>query len=226
MFELVNPKEFLMRGDVILVEAHHRRAAEAIVERILPAIQQKAGRYTITVAGESGSGKSETAKALAEALETRGVACGIYQQDDYFVLPPKSNDKKRREDIAWVGTQEVRLDLLDEHLAAALSGADEVNKPLVVYDDDAIIEETMDLRGLKVLIAEGTYTTLLEHVDTRVFIARTRLETLEARRKRGREAIEPFIEKVREIEHATISPHAERADVVIRKDYDVEFAAV
>lgn len=212
-----------MRGDVILVEAHHRRAAEAIVERILPAINDKAGRTTITVAGESGSGKSETAKALAEALEARGVACGIYQQDDYFVLPPKSNDKKRREDIAWVGTREVRLDLLDDHLAAALAGADEVKKPLVIYDDDIITEETMDLRGLKVLIAEGTYTTLLEHVDTRVFIARTRLETLEARRKRGREAIEPFIEKVLEIEHAIISPQAARAHVVISKDYDVEF---
>lgn len=212
-----------MRGDVILVEAHHRRAAEAIVERILAAISAKAGRYTMTVAGESGSGKSETAKALAEALEARGVACGIYQQDDYFVLPPKSNDKKRREDIAWVGTQEVRLDLLDAHLAAALAGADEVKKPLVIYDDDVITEETMDLRGLKVLIAEGTYTTLLEHVDTRVFIARTRLETLEARRKRGREAIEPFIEKVLEIEHAIISPQAARAHVVISKDYDVEF---
>jgi uridine kinase len=215
-----------MRGDVILVEEHHYRAAEAIVERILPEIEEKAGRYAITVAGESGSGKSETAKALAETLEKRGVRCGIFQQDDYFVLPPKSNDARRREEIGWVGTGEVRLELLDTHLRAALDGAEEVAKPLVIYDEDRVTGETMDLRGLKVVIAEGTYTTLLDNVDARIFIARTRLETLSARRKRGREPIDPFIEKVLEIEHAIISAHAPRARIVITRDYDVEFPGV
>lgn len=211
-----------MRGDVILVEEHHYRAAEVIVERILPEIEGKAGRYTITVAGESGSGKSETAKALAETLEKRGVRCGIFQQDDYFVLPPKSNDSRRREGIDWVGTGEVRLELLDAHLRAALDGAEEVEKPLVIYEEDRITEETMELRGLKVVIAEGTYTTLLENVDKRIFIARNRLETMEARRRRGREPIDPFIERVLEIEHEIISAHAPRAAIVITRDYDVE----
>jgi uridine kinase len=211
-----------MRGDVILVEEHHYRAAEAIVARILSEIEGKAGRYAITVAGESGSGKSETAKALAETLEKRGVRCGIFQQDDYFVLPPKSNDARRREEIGWVGTGEVRLELLDTHLRAARDGAEEVTKPLVIYDEDRVVEETMDLRGLKVVIAEGTYTTLLDNVDTRIFIARTRLETLSARRRRGREPIDPFIERVLEIEHAIISAHAPRARIVITRDYDVE----
>lgn len=211
-----------MRGDVILVEEHHYRAAEKIVERILPGIEAKGARYTITVAGESGSGKSETAKAIAETLEKRGVRCAIYQQDDYFVLPPKSNDAKRREDIAWVGTQEVRLELLDSHLKAAIDGEAAVVKPLVIYDEDKVVEETMSLEDAKVVIAEGTYTTLLENVDTRVFIARNRLETMEARKRRGREAMEPFIEKVLEIEHEIISKHRERAQIVITRDYDVE----
>ena len=35
----------------------------------------------------------------------------VLQQDDYFRLPPKSNHQKRLDDILWVGTGEVRLDL-------------------------------------------------------------------------------------------------------------------
>lgn len=212
-----------MKGDVIIVEAHHRRAAALIVDHILPEIEASPGRYAISVAGESGSGKSETAKAIAEALDAKGIRALILQQDDYFVYPPRTNDATRRRDIGWVGTGEVRLDLLDAHLAAVLSGAESVTKPLVVYEDDAITQEEVPLAGARVVIAEGTYTTLLEHVDTRVFIARNRLETMEARRRRAREAPDPFLEEVLTIEHGIIAPHRERADIVITRDYDVEF---
>ena len=214
-----------MRGDIIIVEDHHRSAAARIVEHIRPAVETKEGRYTITVAGESGSGKSETAQAIADAFEVLGIGSAIYQQDDYFVHPPRSNDATRRKDISWVGSGEVKLDLLDEHLEAALEGADEVVKPLVIYEEDRVDSETMDLRGAKVVIAEGTYTSLLQNVDTRVFIARNRLETMEHRRKRGREEFDPFLEEVLTIEHGIISPHRELADVVITRDYDVEFPA-
>lgn len=214
-----------MRGDIIIVEDHHRAAAASIVDRLIDRIQAKSGRYTMTVAGESGSGKSETAQAIAEALADRGVQSAIYQQDDYFVYPPRTNDATRRQDISWVGSGEVRLDLLDEHLAAALAGADEIEKPLVIYEEDRVDSEVMSLRGAKVVIAEGTYTSLLDNVDTRVFIARNRLETMEHRRKRGREDFDPFIEEVLKIEHEIISAHRERADVVITRDYDVEFPA-
>jgi uridine kinase len=212
-----------MKGDIIIVEEHHSRAAQQIVNQILSEVQAKVGRYTMTVAGESGSGKSEMAKALAETFEGQGVACGIYQQDDYFVYPPRSNDVTRRKDIGWVGPQEVRLDLLDAHLQAALAGEDEVTKPLVIYDEDRITAEQLSLAGLKVIIAEGTYTSLLDHVDKKIFIARNRLETMAARQKRGREAMDPFIEDVLKIEHEIISKQRDLADIVISRDYDVEF---
>lgn len=211
-----------MRGDVIIVEEHHRRAAQRIAEHIAPEVRRQTRRYTISVAGESGSGKSETAQALAGALRARDIDCAILQQDDYFVLPPKSNDAARREDIGWVGMQEVELALLDEHLRLAREGADELTKPLVEYEQDRVAEETVPLAGKQVLIAEGTYTTALEHVDQRVFIDRNRLETMAAREKRAREPMEPFIEEVLEIEHEIIVQHRPRADIIISRDYEVE----
>jgi uridine kinase len=73
------------------------------------------------------------------------------------------------------------------------------------------------------VIAEGVYTSLCDHVDRRVFIARNRLETMEHRMKRGREEFDPFIEEVLVTEHEIISQHRALADVVISKEYDVEF---
>lgn len=211
-----------MRGDVIIVEEHHRLAAEKIVAALEDEIRQLQRIATITVAGESGSGKSETGKALKEAFERKGIVAEVLQQDDYFVLPPKSNDRKRREEISWVGTQEVQLDLLDAHLRAAKSGEESILMPLVIYEEDRVTEEELSLEGVEVLIAEGTYTTLLEEADHRVFIDRDYRDTLESRRRRGREKIEPFIEQVLEIEHGIIAESKSRADIIITKDYGVE----
>ena len=213
-----------MKGDVIVLEQHHKEAARKIVPEIIEKIKNKATRYTITVAGESGSGKSETGKAIADELEKLGVKSILLGQDDYFVLPPKSNDAKRREDPEWLGPHvEVKLDLLDQNLKDAVTGKTEFTKPLVDYNENSVEEETIDLEGVKVVIAEGTYTSLLKNVDTRVFIARNRLDTLEHRRKRNRgdEVDDPFIEQVLITEHKIIAGHKQLADFVITKDYDV-----
>jgi len=213
-----------MKGDIIVLAEHHRAAARLIVPQIIEAVEACPTRYTITVAGESGSGKSETGAAIAEELDTSGIASVVLGQDDYFVLPPKSNDAKRREDDTWLGPHvEVRLDLLDQHLQAAINGADEITKPLIDYDADEVGSEAIDLSGVKVVIAEGTYTSLLKHVSTRVFIARNRVDTLEHRQKRnrGNEVGDPFIEGVLELEHKIIAGHGNLADFVITRDYDV-----
>lgn len=213
-----------MKGDVVVIEEHHRAVAAEIVPHLLDVITAADRRWTISVAGESGSGKSETGAAIAEALGEHGLPAVVLGQDDYFVLPPKSNDAKRREDADWLGPHvEVRLDLLDEHLAQARAGAERIEKPLVDYDADAVESETIDLSGVRVVVAEGTYTSLLKHLDTRVFIARNRLDTLEHRQKRnrGREVGDPFIENVLETEHKIIAGHRNLADFVITRDYDV-----
>lgn len=213
-----------MKGDIIVLEEHHILAAQAIVPDILDAVQSKDGRYTITVSGESGSGKSETGKAIADELAKHGISAALLGQDDYFRLPPKSNDAKRREDDTWLGPHvEVRLDLLEQNLIDAINGAAEITKPLIDYNANSVEEETIALEGIKVVIAEGTYTALLKNVDTKVFIARNRIDTLEHRtkRNRGNEVGDPFIENVLKIEHKIIAGHKQLADFVITREYDV-----
>jgi len=210
-----------MKGDSIIVEDHHRKAAAGIVPVLLPILENSNQRYTISVAGQSGAGKSETAMAIALALHTHGIESAIFQQDDYFVHPPKTNDATRRENIAWVGTGEVRLDLMDEHLAAFLNGAGEIEKPLVDYHDDTIGSEVMEPGDAQVAIADGTYTTLLNNVMCHVFIDRDYLDTRAHREKRRRDdsELDPFIDQVLAIEHEIISSHKSRADIIVNRDY-------
>lgn len=213
-----------MKGDIIVLEEHHIAAAKKIVPEIVEKVRTKGARYTISVAGESGSGKSETGKAIADGLGAVGIKAVLVGQDDYFVLPPKSNDAKRREDPKWLGSHvEVKMDLLDGNLKAAIDGAGSFVKPLIDYNANAVEEETIDLTGVKVVVAEGTYTSLLKNVDTRVFIARNRLDTLEHRKKRNRgsEVGDPFIENILKLEHKIIAGHRQLADFVITKEYEV-----
>jgi uridine kinase len=213
-----------MKGDKIVVEDHHRRAAGRIVSQLLERIRRKPDRFVIAVAGESGSGKSETAQALFDLLAKQSLPAVILGQDDYFVLPPRSNDARRRQDPEWLGPHvEVRLDLLEANLRDAVGGAAVIAKPVVDYDANSIAEERIGLEGIRVLIVEGTYAFLLKHVDARIFIARTRRDTLEHRQKRNRgsEVGDPFIEQVLAIEHMIIAGHRQLADFVITKDYDL-----
>jgi uridine kinase len=216
-----------VRGDAIVVEAYHRRAADEITRALAKAISARRARYVITVAGESGSGKSETALAIADALlEGHGLRSVVLGQDDYFVLPPRSNDARRRADPEWLGPHhEVRLDVLQANVDAARAGRPSIEKPLIDYEANEVGVETVPLDGTRVLIVEGTYVSLLRHVDCRVFIARNRLETLAHRRKRNRggEAADPFVEQVLEAEHRIIAGHVALADVVLTRDYDVVF---
>jgi uridine kinase len=72
---------------------------------------------------------------------------------------------------------------------------------------------------LNALIAEGTYTSLLQFADYRVFINRDYHQTLEARKRRARDKWEPFMQDVLEREHQIISQHKALADVVISADF-------
>lgn len=213
-----------MKGDKLIILDRHVNAAREIVSRLIAEIHKKKSRYVITIAGESGSGKSEIGRAIQDELKKIRIKSVLLGQDDYFILPPKSNDQKRREDPDWLGPHvEVKLDVMEKNLMDAIQGRGQIYKPLVDYEKNTIEEEIIELDGIKVIIVEGTYTSLLKHVDTRIFICRNWLDTLEQRkiRNRGNEVGDPFIEKVLELEHKIIAGHKQLADILISKEYKV-----
>ena len=206
-----------MRGDKLFIEAHHTGRAQEIGSLLEHRIEQG---FTLTVAGESGSGKSELASEIARFLTEAGQPAGVLQQDDYFVFPPNTNHEMRRNNIEQVGPYEVKLDFLDSNLRSFKMGEQTIYKPLVYFEEDRMTTEEMAVGEFVALIAEGTYTSLLHFVDFRIFIDRDYHQTLEARKRRARDKFDDFIVDVLEREHLIISEHKKKADVIIPPEFD------
>lgn len=207
-----------MLGDELVIKEHHTERAREIVT-ILEDRLSGVDKFVVTVAGESGSGKSELASEIARINREKGLPTGILQQDDYFVFPPQTNHEMREKNIDQVGTYEVKLDFLDSNLRSFKNHEETIYKPLVDYNADSITTEVKGIGDYQALLAEGTYTTILNFVDFRIFIDRDYRQTYENRKQRGRDKMEPFVEDVLEREHEIISSHRDRADLLITSDY-------
>jgi uridine kinase len=203
-------------GDKLIIKQHHTDRALDILALI---IKRNPTKFTISISGESGAGKSELASEIARLLSERGIKTGILQQDDYFVFPPQTNHQMRSRNIQQVSTFEVKLDFLDSNLRSFKKNENPIYKPLVIFDEDRITTEEINTEELAVLIAEGTYTTLLRFIDLRIFIDLDYFHTREARELRARDKFEPFIKQVLEKEHRIISQHKALADVVVTGNY-------
>lgn len=205
-----------MIGDKLVIEGYHTDRGVEISDLLVKRITN---RFCVSVAGESGAGKSELAYEIARLLVERCVQTAIIQQDDYFVFPPKTNHEMRRRNIEQVGPFEVKLDFLDSNLRSFKRGENPIYKPLVIFDDDRITIEEMDVSDKQVVIVEGTYTSLLRFGDFRVFINRDYHQTQEARKRRARDKFDPFLLDVLEREHKIISQHKSLADLIIPPNF-------
>jgi uridine kinase len=160
-----------MIGDIVVPGAQHTAAAKAVFEILKDRIDDS--RRAITIAGESGAGKSEIAVELSRIFLENGRKSFILQQDDYFFLPPRTNDLNRRKSIRNVGLGEVNLVLMNEHIRRfKFSSSEKIEKPLVLFRENRVTKETIQTADLQILIAEGTYTSLLNNADFHVFIDR------------------------------------------------------
>ncbi len=202
----------------------HKNVSEKIVSMIIENVKNKKSIYTISLAGETGSGKTETGKALVKEFESNGISALLIGQDNYFFLPPLANDAMRKKDPEWLGPhKEVNLKLLDKNLGEAINGAKTIASPHIDYYSNEEIIENISIEGIKVIIVEGTYTSLLRNIDTKIFIDEDYKDTLKFRklRNRGDEVNDPFVEGILETEHKIIAGHKFLADIIITKDYDV-----
>jgi len=210
-----------MIGDILLFNEYHHAGTELIID-FLKKLDIKIP-YSLSVSGESGSGKTEIAHLLKEKLEEQRKRVMVLGQDDYFRLPPHSNHQQRKVDINWVGTMEVQLLWMNYNVQKLVQPEGTiVFKPLIHFTEDKI--DTEHITGpYDIIIAEGTYTALLDDIDVRIFINRDYKETKKHRLSRNRDqALEnnsdqdlTFLEKVLQIEHEIIKEHIRLADLVI-----------
>ena len=207
-----------MEGDKLLIKPGHTLMAEKIIEAIRPDIE-RSEKYTISVGGESGAGKSEIAFELKRVLEQKGIRTGILQMDDYFIFPAKTTHQMRLKNIEQVGMYEAKLDFMECNLRSFKRGELDIYKPLSIYEQDRLTTDVMEVGDFRVLIAEGTYTTALQFIDCRVFIDRDYLDTKVDRETRARDILDDTMKQILGREHEIVRQHKELAQIVINKDF-------
>ena len=213
--------------DRTALRPEYRALARALADTLTLAFGIGAGaRRVVGIAGESGSGKSVTASALARELAASGLPALVLYQDDYFHRPPRTNHDHRLLDLAHVGPHEVDLERIARDVAAFRAGAPSVFVPAVDYAANAFNTRTLDFREAAVLIVEGTYVLTLADLDVRIFLEATYDDTRARRIARARDVDSPFIEDVLAIEHAIIARQAAAADLVIDAAFRVRRAEV
>lgn len=212
-------------GDRLVIDARHLTFARSLADLLEAKLGlARASRPVIAIAGESGSGKSITATALAEVLHERGRRVVALHQDDYFVRPPRANHEHRCVALGSVGPQEVNLALLASHVAAFRAGRDAAG-PRVDYPSDSFRTRELPFAHADLLVVEGTYVLQLADTDIRIFLEATHEETAERRRRRNRDVDAPIVDQVLAIEHALIAPQAERAHVLVDASFGIRFTA-
>lgn len=211
-----------MKGDQIEINEANYQVAQQLIHILENKISSSKTPYLISIGGESGTGKTTTAYAVAELLNRSNINTIILSLDDYFNLPPQSNDKKRREDPTWLGPhKEINFITLNKNIHDILKGEEEIIKPHVDYHNNTIQNVSLNLKGIKVIVLEGTYVSLIKNVHCKVFILGGPEETLENRlkRNRGLEMNDAFIENILQTEHKIIAGHQFLADFIIDLDY-------
>ena len=206
-----------------LAEApEYRATARAILSHVSDGVlAHHDRRLTIGIAGETGSGKTVTAVAIAQELRARGREVVVLHQDDYFWLPPRLNHEQRRDNLAHVGPREVDMQRLQQHVAAFRAGRSNVPAPQVDYAADQFRETLQDFSRAGVLVLEGTYALQLGDLDVRVFLSASHEDTRAERARRARDIDEPFVEDVLRIEHDIVQRQITTAHIVVDRRFRV-----
>ena len=207
-----------MIGDKLTYHSEYKEITGFVISKLSHKLNRK-HRICISVAGESGCGKTSLAYALQQDIEkSTGLKGMFFHMDDYFKLPPADNHNARLNNIGAVGKIEVNLHLLDNHLIQFQKETNILNKPLVDYHQNLILNEHIISKDFDFCLVEGTYVNCLKAPDYKIFIETTYLDTRKSRIERARDVINDFNEEVLEIEHHIISKQKGMAHVIVDKN--------
>jgi len=172
-----------MVGDVLQMNYKHM-ALGAELSSIAANHPKK--RISISIGGESGSGKSEVAEALRDQLRTKGLRVKILHLDNYYkVSPDQRNEHRKAQGMGAVGIHEINWEQVNSNTDAFYAG-DLTSMPyldLFTNQKDLLYS---DLKKIDILLIEGLYACHYPS-DIAVFIDLSYYETRKAQVTRKKE---------------------------------------
>ncbi|MBN1652079.1 MAG: hypothetical protein JW857_12170 [Bacteroidales bacterium] len=208
-----------MLGDVLLITEKHLLAADGIIKEILA---NKKDKYIIGISGESGSGKSELAHAVAKGLRKHGIFAKPLHIDNYYRVLPLERTQWRTENgiEKVVGYDEYDWDTIYRNINEFKQGLPSTG-PCVDLVTEQVDQLTTDYKNIDMLIIDGLYAIKTEGVDLSVFIELTYHETKKAQVVRGKEPQNEYRARVLEQEHKMVQSLRSKADLLINMEYQL-----
>lgn len=208
-----------MLGDILLITEKHLAAAEIIVKEVL---EKKPEKFIIGISGESGSGKSELAHAVAKSLRKHGIIAKPLHIDNYYRILPLERTKWRTENgiEKVVGYSEYDWDTLYRNVNEFKQGIESTG-PCVDLVTEQVDQLTTNYKEVDMLIIDGLYAIKTEGVDLSVFIELTYHETKKAQVVRGKEPQNEYRARVLEQEHKMVQALRPKANLLVNMDYKV-----
>ncbi len=208
-----------MLGDVLLITEKHLVAAEGIIKEVLA---KKTDKFIIGISGESGSGKSELAHAVAKGLKKHGITAKPLHIDNYYRILPLERTQWRTENgiEKVVGYEEYDWDTIYRNISEFKQGVSSTG-PCVDLVTEQVDQLTTDYKDVDMLIIDGLYAIKTEGVDLSVFIELTYHETKKAQVVRGKEPQNEYRARVLEQEHKMVQSLRPKADLLINMEYQL-----
>ncbi len=219
-----------MLNDVLLIRQEHLSAAAIICERIISDMKilhrtRPGHKFIVAISGESGSGKSELAYTLAQALKKAEVQPKILHTDNYYHVPPAERLAKRIADsFEHVGAAEYDWDLLKSNINDFRTGRMSL-MPCIDLANGQLDRVISDFSGVDVLVVDGLYALGIRDADLCVYIDLSWRETRKSQKLRGKEADDEYRLKVLEKESDDVKAFRYRADLILDRQYKVHKVA-
>lgn len=182
---------------------------EKAARTIITAVRRKFEKNPTAVAvfGEYNCQAKEICQTIASILNDEDYTVLIIEQDDYFRLTPAANLTKRIEDPSWCGLNEVRLDLLDQHIHKLVKGKGPIEKPVIITGEERFETEQIPVFHYDLIVTYGCYTGFLEHTDFKVLVEPETPSTLPGNN--------PIFQHIYETEKRLVEEQRSRANLVI-----------
>ena len=208
-----------MLGDVLLITEKHLKAADEIVKEVLA---KKTDKFIIGISGESGSGKSELAHAVAKGLRKHGIVAKPLHIDNYYRILPLERTEWRTDNgiEKVVGYNEYDWDTIYRNINEFKQDLSSTG-PCVDLVTEQVDQLTTNYSEVDMLIIDGLYSIKTEGIDLAVFIELTYHETKKAQAVRGKEPQNEYRARVLEQEHKMVQALKPKADLLINMDYQL-----
>lgn len=209
-----------MLGDVLLIEDKHRIAGEIILLEIL---KRKKDKYIVAISGESGTGKTELAHVIAKGLRKHSIFAKPIHIDNYYnTLPLERTEYRQKNGIEEVvGYNEYDWDTIYRNINDFKNDS-KSTMPCVDLVTEQVDTLITDFKGIDMLIIDGLYAMKTDNVDMKIFIDLTYHDTKKAQLLRGKEPQNEYRMRVLIQEHKMVAALKVMADIIIKKDYNVD----